>query len=373
MIDTIILTIPKEKIISVDMSYYGTPVWDLQARTRMYDKYVKNPSSQDMASGLYFPYITGYRRKNNRLEWDQTIRIQFSAPKLIYYNNLDELSESQFSAVVSALRDRLERMGIRITRQDLENASVVSVHYARNVVLKDGFTAQYVISQLGKIHLNKRFDFSRARFTNDGQCLYAHTNTHEFVIYDKIADLNKDKKRSTDREQTAYQLGLFEKLKESHEIVRFEARLAQKKKMNSLFKQLGFVENPTFKDVFSAEKSKGVLMHYWNTMIEKNSLLLFAYSFTPKDMLNQVLLARKDIKAVKAIYLAGLLILAPDGNGIRELRTILSKRNRDRTWYRIYADLNETIKQLSKLRPREWYTQVQRALSTNKPYHIDSS
>lgn len=373
MIDTIILSIPREKTVTVDMTYYGTPPWDLQARTKMYEKFVKNPSPRELASGLYFPYITGYKRKNGKLEWDATIRIQFSAPKLIYKNNLDELSEEQFPAVVTALNDRLESMGIRIARRDLENATVSSVHYSRNVVLKNNYTAQYVIGELGKINLNKRFDFSRARFTNDGQCLYAHASTHEFVIYDKIADLDKDKKRSMDREQTAYQLNLFEKLKEKQEIVRFEVRLVQKRKMNSLFKQLGFAENPTFKDVFSNEKSKKVLMHYWNTMIDKNSLLLFAHTLTPKDLLNQILLARKDAKAVKAIYLAGLLVLAPDGNGIRELRSILSKRNRDRTWYRIYADLNETMKQLNKLKPREWYAQVQRALKVYKPYRIDSS
>jgi len=373
MIDTVILTIPKEKIITVDMSYSGTPAWDLQSRTKMYDKYVKNPSPRDLASGLYFPYITGYRRKNGQLQWDSTIRVQFSAPKLLYKNNLDELSEERFSAVVDALQDRLGLMGIRIARQDIVGAAVAAVHYGRNVVLKNGYTAQYVIGELGKINLNKRFDFSRARFTNDGQCLYAHASTHELVIYDKIADLDKGKKRSTDREQTAYQLSLFGKLKESHEIIRFEARLAQKRKMNSLFKELGFAENPTFKDVFSADKSKKVIMHYWNTLIEKNSLLLFAHSLTPKDLLNQILLARKTAKAKTAIYLAGLLVLAPDGNGLRELRTILSKRNRDRTWYRIYADLNETTKQLNKLKPREWYAQVRRSLNTYKPYRLDSS
>ena len=230
-----------------------------------------------------------------------------------------------------------------------------------------------MIGELGKIHLNKRFDFSRARFTNDGQCLYAHTATHELVIYDKVSDLNKGKKRSTDRDQTEYQLSLFDKLKKKQEIVRFEVRLSQKRKMNSLFKELGLTENPTFRDVFSAAKSKKVIMHYWNTMIEKNSLLLFAHTLTPKDLLNQILLARKTAKAKTAIYLAGLLLLAPDGNGLRELRTILSKRNRDRTWYRIYAELNELTKELNKLKPREWYAQVRSALNVYKPYRIDSS
>lgn len=68
MIDTIILSIPKTKMITLDLTTSGVQPLDLQARTAVYDKYVKNPSPRDTATGRYFPRLTGYKRKNGKLE-----------------------------------------------------------------------------------------------------------------------------------------------------------------------------------------------------------------------------------------------------------------------------------------------------------------
>lgn len=370
MIDTIVLTIPRSKFLMLDLTSRGVSAWDLQARTRVYDKLVRNPSSRDIETGLYFPRLTGYRRKGDNLQWDSTVRIEFSAPKLIYQNNIDELTDAEFEAVVEALCDRLKRMGVVITKRELIQAPVASLHYSRNVELRNGYTAQYVIRELGKMNLNKCFDLTRARYMNDGQSLYAYTTAHSFVVYDKIADLIRGKKRSIDRDQPVKQLTLFERLNKKREILRFEVRLSQKQKMNALFRELGLSENPTFKDVFSSEKSKAVLMHYWNKMIEPNSLLLFAHSPSQKDLLNQILRARARTKGKAAVYLTGLVSLARDGAGLRELRSILTKRNSDRSWYTMKRDLEGITADLSKLCLRDWYDQVKSAIMTPEPFHI---
>jgi hypothetical protein len=148
-------------------------------------------------------------------------------------------------------------------------------------------------------------------------------------------------------------------------------RLSKKQKMNALFKQLGFAENPTFKDVFSRVKGKKVVEHYWDTMIAGHSISLFAPSLTPKDVLKQVLIARKSAKGKTAIYLAALLLFARDGNGLRELRSVLAKKNDDRTWYRIAADLKGIAADMNKVRPRDWYDQVKKAITSFRPYHIE--
>ena len=352
------------------MTARGVSPWNLQARNGSYDKFVKNPSARDRESGLYFPILTSYRRKNVKLGWETIIKIQFSAPKLIYGNNLDELADSQFETVTKTLQDRLKRVGVIVSTQDLESAAVTSVHYSKNVELKNGYTSQYVIAELNKINLNKRFDLTKTRFMNDGQSLCAYAVSHSFVIYDKIADLARGPKRAIDKEQTRGQLSLFEKLNKTSEVLRFEARLSKKQKINALFKKLSLAENPTFKDVFSAEKSKAVLMHYWNTMVAGNSALLFAHSFTSKDLLKQVLLAHRNVKAKEALYRVGLLCAIREGNGMRELRTILSKRINDRTWYHLVANAKETATSLTKLKPRDWYYQVEAALESYQPFHI---
>jgi len=366
MIDTIILSIPREKVILGPVAN-GGKTWDLQARTGAYDKYVHNATAADEKTGLYFPRLTGYRR---RFE-GSTIRIEFSAPKLIYGNNLDELEASQFNDVVAALKDRMDRMSAYVSVRDLSNATVTAVHYSRNIDLRNGYTAQYVISELGKIDLNKRFDLARERYQNDGQSLHAHTFAHAFVVYDKIADLVRGRK-AVDRDQTKKQLALFPSLEKRKEIVRFEVRLSQKKKMNAVFDTLGLGQNPTFRDVFSEERSVKVMTHYWNTMIEGNSVLLFAHALTPKDLLRQVILSRKKTKPNHALYLTGLIITARDGKGMRELRSAFGRKMNSRTWYRLVADLKRVAADLGAIKPRDWYDQVKSSIVQYQPFRIQN-
>jgi hypothetical protein len=370
MIDTVILNIPKESVTMLNPEIYDVQPWYLQAKTSIYEKFVKNPTAQNLKTGMYFPRLTGFKRINNRLEWEATIKIEFSVPKLLYLNNLDELEDSQFEEVIKALRDRLKRMGVLVQYETLASATITTVHYSKNIELTGGYTSQYVISELNKINLNKRFDLTKARYVNDGESLTAFSITNSFVIYDKIADLNKDKKRTIDKEQTVYQLSLFEQMRTTKEIIRFEVRLCKKQKIKALFKQLNLTDNLMFKDVFSTAKSKAVLLNYWAKMVEDNNLLLFAHSNTAKDLLKHIHLARPNAKSKTSIYLVGLLCLAREGNGLRELRTILAKHNNSRSWYRTVTNLKKMAKDLENLKPREWFSQIKDHFTEYSPFHI---
>ncbi len=181
---------------------------------------------------------------------EANVRIEFSVPKLLYLNNLDELEDKDFPRVVSTLQKRLKTMGVVVPDTLLKNASVSAVHFSKNIKLEDGYTASHLISEMNKVNLRKSFDFARTRYINDGQSLYAHATSHQLVIYDKIADLGKDKKRSIDKDQSLYQRSLFEVLgkRETLEIIRFEIRLSQKQKLNSVLESLGYSKNPVFRD-----------------------------------------------------------------------------------------------------------------------------
>jgi hypothetical protein len=76
------------------------------------------------------------------------------------------------------------------------------------------------------------------------------------------------------------------------------------------------------------------------------------------------------MKAKETIYRLGLLELVRDGRGMRELRSTLAKRMNDRTWYRMAADVKETQIALSKLKPRDWYEQIQKTLESYPLFRI---
>lgn len=368
MIDTVCLLIPKDKISSLDLTGSGVPAWSLHSKTEQYEKFVKNPSKRDLDSGLYFPRLTGYKRKSFAQE--ANVRIEFSVPKLLFLNNLDELEDKDFPKVIDTLQDRLKTMGIIVSKNLLQNASVSSVHFGKNIKLEDGYTANHLISEMNKVNLRKSFDFARSRYINDGQSLYAHTTSHQLVIYDKVADLGKDKKRAIDKDQPLYQQSLFGELKKQEmlEVIRFEVRLNHKQKMNKVLEQLGYQKNPTFKDVFSKEMAQKVVTDYWKKLIKERNLGLFSISLSLKDILRTLYLANRKIKPNRAIYLLGLFMLGKDENGMRELRSIVGKRSHQRTWYRIAKDMQEASELITKNKLRDWVTQIDKNLDEFKPY-----
>ena len=364
MIDTVCLLIPKDKMAFIS----GISSWELYSKTEEYTKYIRNPSKAERETGKYFPRLTGYKRKFRQ---DANVRIEFSVPKLIYLNNLDELEDKDFSKIIEILQERLQIMGVVISKNTLENASVSSVHFSKNILLEDGYTASHLISEMNKVDLRKSFDFARSRYINDGQSLYAHTTAHQLVIYDKIADLGKDKKRAIDKYQTLYQMNLFAELtkrKELHEIIRFEVRLNHKQKMNKVLEDLGFSKNPVFKVVFNSETSKKVVNNYWQKLIKERNLGLFSIAMSIKDILQTLFLADKRLKPKQAIYLLGLFMLARDENGMRQLRTIVSKRSHDRTWYRTTKDMRQASELITKNKVRNWVIQIDKKLEDYKPY-----
>ncbi len=371
MIDTIILSIPRPKTIELDLRIQGVGLWGLQSRAKGFEKYIRNPSINDKKTGLYFPRLTGIKRTMQGNAAGQTLKIEFSAPKLIYKNNLDELEENDFDRLVQTLGDRMKRMGIIVSREVLEQASVTAVHYSKNIVLSGGYTSQYVLSELGKINLAKRFDLTRARYMNDGQSITLYTIAHSLILYDKIADLVKPDKRAIDKEQGPYQRSLFESLEKQDEVLRFEVRLSKKQKLNQVFAKLGYGTHPTFRQVFMLEKSLAVMGDYWQSMIKGSATALFAYSLTAKDLLKQILIADNTLKPKQALYLTGLLQTGKEGNGLREARTILVKYGNDRTWYRIMDDYKAISERLSILRPRDWLEQISNQLTNYKAFQTE--
>lgn len=364
MIDTICLLIPKDQ-----MKYLSEVAsWELYSKTDQYAKFVRNPSRAEKETGKYFPRLTGYKRQFSQ---EANVRMEFSAPKLLYLNNLEELENKDFPKVIEALQDRLKTMGVIVTKLVLQNASVSSVHFSKNIVLQDGYTVSHLISEMNKVNLRKSFDFAKTRFINNGESLYAHATSHQLVIYDKVSDLNKDKKRAIDKDQTVYQRSLFAELntkEEPQEIIRFEIRLSQKQKMNKVLEVLGYQKNPVFKQVFSTEMSKKVVTDYWKKLIKERNLGLFSLAVSVKDILRILFLADKKLKPKQAIYLLGLFLLAKDENGMRQLRTIIAKRSHDRTWYRIAKDMQQASELITKNRLRNWVTQIDKNLDEYKPY-----
>lgn len=370
MIDTVILNIPRDLVR--DISDGRTRPWDLQARTGTYEKYTKNPP-RGVSDGVYRPRLTGMKRSIGHGQKASFVKIEFSAPKLAFGNNLEELADKDFELVAQRLYERLVEAGLLIDKRVIRGASVAAFHPSKNIVLSGGYTASLVSRELAKINLNKKFDLNKTSFRNGGQSLQGYTQSHAVVVYDKIADLAQTKKRAIDKDPAPLQLSLFRQIKAerpSLEILRLEIRLTQRQKINAVLKRIGLQPNPTFEQVFKKDLCQKIVQSYWDTIIEGENLFLFGTESNPKNLLKRVLRQHPKMRVKEAVYLVGLNVLCGDEGGIRELRAILEKRQSQRGWYRVADGITLLNAGRSDRHLHGWVRQIRDAIKHFDAYRL---
>jgi hypothetical protein len=300
MLDTIALTLDPRDFAILDPRRFSPsaegllkpPYLPLGARG--YIQCVQNPTRADLTDGRYLPRLTLTRRVG-RAGFSLKLRIEFSAPKLIFGNNFDEMGSQDFNIVVVTLRNRLASMEVRVSEEALRGAGVSAVHYGKNIPITDYSTCAIILRELAKIDLSRRLDLSRTDFRNEGHALHYHTNTTDIVFYDKIKDLLRAKiseKRAIEPDN-AIQRDLFaipSKFTKPLEVLRMEVRLGNRTKIREIFGRVGIKAEPTFAGVFEGSIAKSVLMHFWANVRRDLPLMGWSGAKTPEQILDQLVI-----------------------------------------------------------------------------------
>lgn len=370
MLDTVILTIPRGSYKLRPEAF--TPNANILKMSGNYlIKCVNNPTASDKKAGTYKPRLTLVKRPTKNGS-EIPLKIEFSVAKMLYGNNVDEVEEKDFEKVVSALHEAMLEMSVYVSHEDLRNAKVSAFHPSKNIELTTGYTSNYVITELHKIDVSKKMDLNRDSFRNSGHSLQFYTNSHSLVVYDKVSDLKKPDKRAIDKDQNSLQLSLFETLTKKEnkkEVLRIEARLAKKVKMNAILKGLKFNENPTFKDIFKKDICQKVLLNYWDQIITGKNLFLFDVESKPKKTLDAIFKSKPNIKPKDALYLVGLRVLSKEG--IRDIRAVIERYATPRTWYRIAEDL-KFLDEISGKTYHGWVKQIKDAIDDFAPFRLST-
>lgn len=196
MIDTIVLMLSRNSYAIMNHDRFSPstrglfkePFYHLGGRANF--SCVQNPTSQELQRGNYKPRLTITKRP--RVGGHEiTLRVELSLPKLMFSNNFDELTNTDFDAVVERLQAKLKDTGILIFDEVLRTAPVSAVHYSKNIELTDYTTCSLILNQITKADLNIRLDLNKTDFRNEGQALRYHANSFELVFYDKSAICSK--------------------------------------------------------------------------------------------------------------------------------------------------------------------------------------
>jgi len=319
MLDTVILQIPINYSAIIDHSQFTPSTRGIVDNPASFFTYTNNPKKADRESGVYKPRLTIIKR-GNRIY----LKAEFSVPKLLFGNNLDEVEEKDFEETASKLRRIIEQMGVRLWTHEIEKAEVIGFHPSKNIPLGKGYTSSFAIRELSKINLNQKLDLERVSFRNNGEALQLYSNRHSLVLYDKINDLNKPPKRAIDKDQAKQQIDLFEyikKEKRSLEVLKLEVRLSHKAKMMEILEKVGFIDVPLFKNIFKKDLCQKIVKLYWDNFFRKD-LFLFSVNNNPQKILQRILMKYPKTNIRTAVMLVGLYQLCKDEEGIKGFRNV---------------------------------------------------
>ena len=84
----------------------------------------QNPTKKELRQGIYKPRLTLCTKRNPFGQNKILLKIEFSAPKLLFGNNFEELQYKDRMPVIMQLVGALEQMGIITTAETIANAPV---------------------------------------------------------------------------------------------------------------------------------------------------------------------------------------------------------------------------------------------------------
>lgn len=375
MIDTIVLTL-KNGMFNIMQHDYFSPsteglykssdYYRLGSRSNMVCK--QNPTPSELKAGIYKPRLTVTKRMNRLHQFEITMKVEFSIPKLLFGNNFDELEDADFDKVIPILKQKLREMGVYIFESILINAPVSAVHYGKNIPLTDYTTPYTYLEMLSKVNINQRLDLNQTDFRNEGHSLKYRANSFEVVFYDKLKDLNKAKtsEKRAEEKDNVMQLNLFEEkaMKKPFEVLRMEVRLNKKQKLTQIIKRIGIEAEPTFKTLFRKETAQKVLLYYLNE-IEAGYPPLLAYATNdPKNFLQEFMIHNPKVGLRKTMQTLGLWVMLKKV-GIREFREITRKYGHT-NWY----NLNKELKEFSYPKGINAFSTLRRALTEFVPLKL---
>ena len=347
MVDTVILKISKEhfdiaETAQLKFSQSIAPILDEKIRPGYLMTAYYKPSQELKALGIYLPKFSLYKAVRNN-GYEIFAKVEFSAPKLLFGNNFDELADDDLMRVCKALSGRLRMMGIRVHPLSIRFASVTTIHYGKNIPFTDYTTASQIIRDLSKCDTTIRKRYNQRDFVNNGEALYLHTKTDGLVIYDKKQELQNTHSCTNGRfeDENDCQFYLLDRFsqKPPFEVVRIEARLLKRRAMKTIFTRCGINGNTyKFYDLFSSEIAKTVLLDMFTLFEGEQNKLIYCQDASERLAMalrvNNPKLSPKDI-----LMIVGCRNLL-ETSGYRDIRKFIGATSKQ--WSRIECTIGNT-------------------------------
>lgn len=271
---------------------------------------------------------------------------KLSLPKLMYGNNITEIPTGDFEKVIDQLYRELIflELPVEITKEQLRNAKVRRVDYAKNFVFSDGTSMELLGEMLRRAPLRKRSRKGKTQY-HEGELFRDSIKFRAFTIYDKLAEF----KASHAKARPAYKntnLGFdLSKVNNDKKLIRLEVQIQRTRQLKIELERLGFSkDNVSFADIFSMDIASAALSHYWNQVKQAIHRSESVESVDGVSVLYRFTQITKSGKggACKALGRLGFNIFT-DTCGLARVKASLAERLPSSSWSRAKASLSVEI------------------------------
>lgn len=374
MVDTVKLLIPVPNPLVFDGSRFAPMTLSELVNSSNYGKTALNPSPNYAKMGKYMPRLTMFKRPSKFGAVFQ-LAIEFSAPKMLFESNFDELTEADFEPLLTSLQNKLyELISYRFFKQQLMGAEIGAWHPSKNIIFLDYTACQTVLNAIGKLDISRIYDLQKTDF-RDGHVVHVHCNSLDIAFYDKMADLRKAKlsgKRAFEKDSLV-QLNLLESLKEYRplEVFRYEVRFVGKASIKRAFPDL---EARTFETLFNKQLCQETLLKHWQKIT--SSVDLLALDVKQPYELFQNYLEENQSAAPQAAMAAVAGMLIASQVGASSLRNTIEARYGTHAWYRLkpllkspkayrftyFLHVDEALKQFTPTRMSDFLNNIDKTV-----------
>ncbi len=265
------------------------------------------------------------------------LKVEFSIPKMLYGNNLQEATEASKNTVFSTLVSSLARIGVDVSDETVAAAGVSAAHFCKNVLLPKDVRMREVLNELSRVDISKAVDVRSKYFKNGGCVLSIYSGTIERVFYDKIADAIRPKNKRTDKKHVSRERSLIDEhdLK-GREMFRYEYRIKKaqtvKRDLNVALKRDG--KTPVvFADLFTPDLWKTMVQTSWRTLVQRPENQLALLGATDNlSLLTHIFAPTGDTSAhsMNRAFISYGIACAIRDHGAKEVRRVVfSGRNSD--------------------------------------------
>ncbi len=252
-------------------------------RSRPYlRRFVLHPKNMYEYKNEYIPRVEVFETfTEDRKDIRYVLKVEFSAPKLLYGNSVLEVIEQDKDRVFTELKFALAKVNIIVEIESIAKSSLSAIHLCKNVFLPRNIKMREILNELNKIDINKVFDVTGKQFKNGGRVLSIYSGVIEHVFYDKISDSVRPKNKRSDKGHISPERDFIEQHNlQDKEIFRYEYRI---KKTQTVKREVNIAlerdpdKSILFKDIFTKDILKKMTVTAWRELIERpeNQLALF--------------------------------------------------------------------------------------------------